>query len=54
MNALGLIADGHFLYKAEGAYGMWARIELPTLPPIPPEHMVVSPDYTFETGGDDG
>ena len=51
-NGVALITNGHLLYKAEGAYGMWATAELPTLPPLPPEDVAVSPDYTYHTRRD--
>ena len=43
------VCRGQILYQAEKAYGMWSFIELPELPPIPPEDMVISPDYTYHT-----
>jgi len=31
-NGLMCITDGHFIYKAEGAEGMWLKAELPEPP----------------------
>ena len=28
------VTDGHFLYKAEGAEGVWQPVEFPELPPV--------------------
>lgn len=49
VNGVVRITDGHFLYKQEGAYGMWTKIKFPDLPPLPPEDMVVAPNYTYHT-----
>ena len=47
-NGVALVTNGHYLYRAEGAYGMWARAELPELPPLPPEDMELD-NYTYHT-----
>ena len=31
-NGWAYIADGHFIYKAEGAYGVWQPVEFPERP----------------------